>query len=439
MNGHDRRTRPEDGAANLHDLGSDASADLQSAKTNDHNITDQPQQESPATPGNASASSVASDRTGQGQKLKLPTPEPWPEPVDGPSLIAGVANEIKRYVVLIEEEAEAIALWVLHTHSHDAFPISPRLAITSAEKGCGKTTLLDIVGRLVPRPMPTSNVTPASVFRIIEAARPTLLIDEADTFLTRNDDLRGILNSGHRRSAAHVTRTVGDDHEPRMFSTWAPVGIAMIGGLPDTLEDRSAPRVRLQRARPDQKVERFRADRCLALDTLARKAARWADDNFAALKDADPDVPECLSHRAADNWRPLLAIADAAGGEWPTRARHVAQKLGTAPASAMSEGVMCLADIREVFDRSKSDRILSAILANALNGMEDRPWGDCQRGKPLDPRGLARLLAPFGIHPRTVRCKMGNGKGYMREWFDDAFARYLPPAASETTAPSLAA
>src|SRR5690348_5238732 len=217
MKDHDTDTRPEGGAANLHDLGPEASADLPKAQTADHGISHQAQQENPAPPGNAPESPVASERPGQGQKLKLWTPEPWPEPVDGPSLIGGIASEIKRYVVLNEEEAEAIALWVLNTHSHDAFPISPRLAITSAEKGCGKTTILDIVGRLVSRPMPTSNVTPASVFRIIEAARPTLLIDEADTFLTGNGDLRGILNSGHRRSVAHVTRTVGDNHEPRMF------------------------------------------------------------------------------------------------------------------------------------------------------------------------------------------------------------------------------
>lgn len=139
------------------------------------------------------------DRVEQGRTLELPLPAPWTAPVVGVSLLSEMAAAIRRYVVMDEGAAETVALWVLHTWTFDAFSISPGLAITSPEKGCGKTTLLDLIARLVPRPLATSNITPAAVFRTIEAVQPTLLIDEADTFFNRNnEDLRGILNSGHR-------------------------------------------------------------------------------------------------------------------------------------------------------------------------------------------------------------------------------------------------
>ena len=82
-------------------------------------------------------------------------------------------------------------------------------------------------------------MTAAALFRAVEQFRPTLLVDEADTFLRDRDDLRGVLNSGHLRASAVVVRTVGDEHEARLFSTWAPKAVALIGTLPDTLADRS--------------------------------------------------------------------------------------------------------------------------------------------------------------------------------------------------------
>ena len=138
---------------------------------------------------------------GQGQPLDLPTPEPWPDPVDGAALLSEMTASVLRYVVMEMGSAEIVASWVLHAHALDAFRISPRLAITSAEKRCGKTTAIDVVQSLAPRPLSTSNTSAAAIFRTIEAAQPTLLIDEADTFLTNSEEIRGVLNSGHRRSA----------------------------------------------------------------------------------------------------------------------------------------------------------------------------------------------------------------------------------------------
>ena len=188
---------------------------------------------------------------GQGQPLDLPTPELWPDRVDGAALLSEMTAAIRKYVVMEAGCPEAVALWTLHAHALDAFQISPRLAVTSPEKRCGKTTALDVVYSLAPRPLSTSNTSAAAIFRTIEAAQPTLLIDEADTFLTSSEEIRGVLNSGHRRSAAYVLRLVGDNHEPRQFSTWAAVAIALIGKLPETLQDRSI-LIRMRRRLPSR-------------------------------------------------------------------------------------------------------------------------------------------------------------------------------------------
>src|SRR5262245_42118308 len=194
----------------------------------------------------------------QGHAVSFAEPEPWPDRVDGAALLDGIASAIRAHVVMPDHCRDLCALWVLHTYLIDRFLISPRLAIRSPTKGCGKTLLLDVLGRLVLRPLPSTNVTPAAIFRVIEAHRPTLLIDEADTFLSHNDELRGVLN-GNRKGST-VLRTVGDDHEPRAFATYSACAIALIGKLPDTLHDRAVT-IDLKRRRPKERIRPFRPDR----------------------------------------------------------------------------------------------------------------------------------------------------------------------------------
>ena len=380
------------------------------------------------------AREAAKGKNGQGQALTLPEPTPWIEPVDGLELLDGLAAAIQRHVVLETHEAAAVALWAVHTHVFNAGMVTPRLGITSPEKRCGKTTLLDVLGCLVPRPLPAANITAAATFRTIEVAQPTLLIDEADTFLGDNEDLRGVLNSGHKRGGS-VVRLVGDKHEPRRFATYTPVAIAMIGALPGTLADRSIP-VRLRRRRSDEAVIPFREDRTEGLAKLASMAARWAADNSEDLRHADPDMAG-LFNRDADNWRPLLAIADAAGGHWPARARAAAKVLTAAgEEDQTSIGQMALSDIRAAFESSGADRLTSAELVGRLVVMEGRPWPEFGHArKPITANGLARLLRPFKVKPVNMRAG-GElpAKGYFRSAFEDAFERYLAPVGSDSTA-----
>ena len=213
------------------------------------------------------------EKARQGRKLLLSEPEPWPDPVDGANMLDECCAALRKYLTLPDGAAEALSLWAVFTHVIDAFQIAPRLALTSPEKRCGKTTTLSILSRLVHRPLPASSITAPAMFRTIESAQPTLLVDEADTFLHDNPELKGILNSGHYRTAAFVVRTVGEDHEPRRFSTWAAVAIAKIGNLPDTLQDRSIV-IPMRRRVKTERVEPLRMDRTPDLDEIARKITR---------------------------------------------------------------------------------------------------------------------------------------------------------------------
>jgi putative DNA primase/helicase len=360
-----------------------------------------------------------------GSSVVFPNLEPWPRPVEGGVLLADLADAFTRHLVLPEAAADALALWVLHAHAHYTAAISPILAITSPTPECGKTTCLTILGALVPRPLPASNITSAALFRAVEKWSPTVLVDEADTFLRDSDELRGVLNSGHNRGAAYVIRTVGDDHEPRQFKTWAPKAIALIGKPPDTLSSRAIP-IELRRMALGETVEPIRADRLDHLAPLARMAARWASDNATVLLQMEPAMPPGLTGRRADNWRHLFALAEAAGDEWPERARRAAEALGASEAGETA-AITLLADIRAIFEQRGADRISSEDLATTLGAMVDRPWSEWGKaGKPVTQRGIAKLLEPFKIKPDSIRIGPATPKGYLLEWFEDAFRRYLP-------------
>jgi putative DNA primase/helicase len=218
----------------------------------------------------------------QGEALEFPDPDRWPQPVDGFELVYEIRDLLHRHIVLPPGAGWAVAVWCVHTFLLGITEHTPRLAVVSPERGCGKTTLLDLLGRLVCRPLLAANLTPAATFRVIARHRPSLLIDEADTFLRDNEELRGVLNAGHRYDG-FVLRTVGEAMEPRRFNVFGPVAIALIGNLPGTLADRSIT-VRMRRAAAVDAVGPIRQPTHAAAVTLVRKAHRWAADHREKLR-----------------------------------------------------------------------------------------------------------------------------------------------------------
>jgi len=132
--------------------------------------------------------------------------EPWPEPVDGKTLLDALCRVLGRFVVLPRWAKEMLALWIVHTYAFELRDITTYIGIESPEKRCGKTTLMTLLSELVNRPEAAANISSPAFFRTIEETRPTLLIDESDTHLKGNHQLRGILNSGYSRKMAYVLR-----------------------------------------------------------------------------------------------------------------------------------------------------------------------------------------------------------------------------------------
>ncbi|SVD14790.1 uncharacterized protein METZ01_LOCUS367644, partial [marine metagenome] len=225
--------------------------------------------------------------------------EPWPSQVDGDQLLSKIEIIIIRFLVLPEQAETAIALWVLFSWCHDSFSVSPILNIQSPTMRCGKTTVLKILRRLVPKPLPTSNISTAGLFRSIEHFKSTLIVDEADTFLKVNEEINGVLNSGHEKDIAFVVRAEGDNHKPKKFCVWCPKIIAGIGRRKDTLEDRSIT-INMKRKLPGDKVEKFIPNNVDEFEQICQKASRWADDYQDKLFEASPVIPEELNDRAAD-------------------------------------------------------------------------------------------------------------------------------------------
>jgi Protein of unknown function (DUF3631) len=290
-----------------------------------------------------------------------------------------------------------------------------------------------VVAETCHAPLITVNATIAAVVRSIGADPPTLLVDEADTLWgTRkqadaNEDLRGLLNAGHQRNRPMLRWDV-TSRTAEQLDTFAMALLAAIGELPDTIMDRAVV-VRMRRRAPGEHVDPYRTRRdAPPLNKLRDRLAAWARAQLRDLQHAIPQMP--LEDRAADTWEPLIAIADLAGGNWPTRARHAATTITQAEAQQEEDtaaSVRLLADLRQIFQAANAEALYTSTILEALHKLEDAPWADWY-GHPLATRELARLLRPYQVESKNVR-EHGTGvprKGYARVDLHDAWARYVP-------------
>jgi putative DNA primase/helicase len=372
----------------------------------------------------------------QGGALAIPETIPWPEPVDGEQLVRDMRANIRKHVVLNDHQALAAALFCIHTHAREASENFPRLHVASPALRCGKSKVLDTIAPMVLKPLSTENISMAALFRTIEMAHPTLIIDEVDAFLKDKEEMRGLLNAGHARNGK-VIRTVGDDFEPRTFTVAGPVVIAGIGHIPPTLEDRSIT-IPLRRKLRNEKIERLRSSRTAHLDELGRKAARWVADHIVALMAADPQLPEKLNDRQQDNWRPLIAIADEISADLGRGSREAAIAVSQdALTDDDSAAIMLLADVAAIMEeeRAKPGRINGNMTArdliDKLVQLDDRPWAEWRRGQPLTKNGLARLLRPFHLKPKVMREGGEPRRKYIHAAVMEAKARYVDQVEEE--------
>jgi hypothetical protein len=364
------------------------------------------------------------DTDKQGKAIEFPTIVPWPEPVNGAVLLDEIDRQFGRYMVMSATDKAVATIWVVHTHIFDKFVVTPRLSVRSPVKGCGKTHFFAVLGHFVARKVMAASITPAVVFRLIERYRPTLLIDEAaKMFLDESGEARRILNSGYRFDGA-VLRNVGDSYEPRMFNVFAPVGFALIGTLPSDLHSRCIC-INLKKKLRGEKIEEYRIGRMGHLDELARKIVRWTSDNADAIANANPELPSSVINRDRDLWAVMFSIAKVAGGDWETRMKQAVDAImpGDDDAELLEK---LLVDIKVVFDE-KGDEVTPTAMTAALVDMEGRPWAEMGKSrKELTTHKLSRMLQVPGVSVSSRQSKDGKSRVYVRDQFDDIFARYLP-------------
>ena len=349
----------------------------------------------------------------------------------GERMLARVCEFLGRFVCYPSDDARvAHALWVVHAHMMEGWDSTPRIAFLSAEPGSGKTRAIEVTELLVPNPVCAVNVTPAYLFRKVgnQEETPTILYDEIDTVFgpkaKENEEIRGLLNAGHRKGAVAGRCVIrGKNIETEEIPAYCAVALAGIGWLPDTILTRSVI-IRMRRRHAGEQVEQFRR----RIHAPAGFEVRAQIELWAAAQPRElskwPEMPEGIADRDADVWEPLLSIADMVGGAWPDRARAAAVALvAAATDKEPTLGVRLLSDLRVVF--GNEERMATATILDHLHKIEEAPWSD-MRGKPMDDRGLANRLRPYGVRSTTIWVGERQAKGYCREDLYDAWARYLP-------------
>jgi Protein of unknown function (DUF3631) len=362
---------------------------------------------------------------------------------DAAALLEACRKWVHRYVVLSDDQGNVIAVWVLHTWAIDAADYTSYLHITAAEKECGKSRLLETLEPIVCSPCMSVGTTAAALLRILHRDSPTLLLDEVDTTFGGSKDaaesIRGILNAGFRRGGIH-RKCEGKSHQLQEFKAFGPKAFAGIGGVPDTVASRSIV-IEMRRKAPEEKVEPFRLrDVMEASKSLAASLQAWSKSGVIdTLRGMRPSFPDGFGDRQQDISEPLLAIADLAGGEWPSALRRSLLALFRSESSEDSSlGVALLRDILAVFNSLSgefTDRITSSSLTSALLALEGSPWSDWEKGRQFTVNTLAKRLKPFHIKPNTIRMGSETHKGYLRDWFTDTWKSYLPNVPIEAHAP----
>lgn len=350
---------------------------------------------------------------------------------------------LARFVAYPSDAARvAHVAWIGHTWFMDQWDSTPRIAFLSPEPGSGKSRALEVTEPLVPRPVHAVNTTPAYLFRKVSdpEGAPTILFDEIDTVFgpkaKDNEDLRGMLNAGHRRGAMAGRCVVkGKVVETEELPAYCAVALAGLNDMPDTLMSRSVV-VRMRRRGPSERVEPWRHRlNAPEADPIARRLAGWAvtEAKNAVLTSEGPDMPAGVEDRNADIWEALLAVADLAGGAWPARAREAAVSLVTeSQAGAPTLGVLLLRDLQAAFDGR--DKLATEAVLDALHAMDESPWSS-MHGKPIDSRWLSRQLGKYDIKPKVMRLGAGTLRGYEAADLTDAWSRYLPREIPETVTP----
>jgi Protein of unknown function (DUF3631) len=333
------------------------------------------------------------------------------------------------YIVMPEPAFALIAVADLHTWLFDAAETTLYISLRAPERESGKTRGLEVSELTCRMPHRSEDVSPASLFRLVDQYRPTVLIDEVDTIFSGRDgdaaELRRLLNGGYRLGgkATRVEERKGE-RKVLTFSTYSPKRFAGIGRLPDTIESRCIP-INMKRKKRSEPIKRFRQREVKERTAPVRQRLLELPDTklVEVLRDARPELPDELTDRQQEGVEPLLAIADYAGGDWPQRAREAAvELLASAGAIEDSRGVRLLGDCRTTFEDAEA--LHSVDLVERLRNLEGSAWGEGDDF--LTEIKLSNMLRAYGIAPHPIQMAKKQRRGYRKAQFEDAWDRYCP-------------
>jgi putative DNA primase/helicase len=379
--------------------------------------------------------------------------QPLTAPEDGAALLADLVATIRRFVFCSEHAATAEAAWVMLTWMQEHLDLLPRLGGMAPAMRCGKTRNQEVLFHLAFNPINAANLSTSVLFRIVAKGAASLFLDEVDTWLTgrgTNEETIGIINAGHSRTG-RAWRTNPDTFEPESFPCFAAAALAGIGRLPPTIADRSIP-VLLKRKLAGEQADKLKRREKQSMTPLRARIHRWITDNATAIADriqSGKCIIDLGNDRAEENWEPLFALADQAGGDWPAKMREAAKALEAH--TSEEGGDHLLMDIREViaanptpsstFGQSgypgtgalvQGGKVPVATLAAALRQSAASSW------EKLTPRGLGNMLKGFDLHSTPERfADKKQHKCYSVADLEQVFARYLnaEPKAEEEVKP----
>jgi hypothetical protein len=373
---------------------------------------------------------VKDQKTLGGHPIEAGDPEPWPDPIDGAGLFDAVYEFLRRYLAAPEAALVTIAGYIIASHAIQAFEVVGYLMLTSPLERAGKSRAVDLAELLARRPYLMVSPTSATLYRIMEAIEPTLLLDEAEvvradgTSSGINNELIAILNAGYERGR-EAPRCAGDNHEVRGYGVFGFKILALIGRLPRTIEDRSII-IRMERRRKDQSIQRFfRHLVAEEAETLQRKAATWCARQIDALRqksvellnEADKDDAwEFLNDRQVQCWLPLLTVAHAAGEKWYARVMAAARELATEETRDTLYAA-ALKKSRDLYQEDTGQRFVSS--AKIVSGLRIDGY------QKMTGKGLADIMAEFGLRSKSFRDGKKVVRGYAVEDLRRAWERWL--------------
>lgn len=360
-------------------------------------------------------------------------PEAPTNPVDGAKLIRALEKVFQRYLHLPEGTALVLALWTIHTHAIKAAEHFPILYLRSPEKGCGKSTLLRVLKVLCRDALLAVDVSPSALFRLLAKRRRTVLLDEGD-MVPQKMELVRLLNSGHMRGTSVVrTEKVGEQFEATEFSTWGRKAFAAIGSvLPPQTLDRSI-QITLQRRPSSAEANEVRSEDEEILAVVQADIAAWVVQHEERVRVTRPVQPDGFTNRRADNWRPLLAIAETIGADVAERTRAIASSLTEEQPEVPSERQMVLEDLARYFAETGLTRCPTSHFQAWLEQLEHRPWADYfGHQRPISASKIAELLGAYGIKPVKywLPDRSKQHRGYVLDSkLKEAIQSYVRPSA----------